>query len=274
MTSTAVAKPTPGALVAEYAKDYAMVLPSHIKAEQWVRVSQGLLRRDQKLAAAAAQNPGSLLSALLDCAHKGLEPGDTYHLVPFKGEIVGIVDWKGELEMIYRAGAVASVTCECVYEGDTFKWVPGIMDRPVHEPNWFDPERVTRPMIGVYAYAVMKDGATSRVVVMSSTEVEQVKKVSKTATRSDSMWNVWPDRAWRKTAMHQLAKWTPHSAEYREQVRASAAAIEQVAPALTEQAPALDYPEGDDTITDAEIFCSCETPDFEHGVCKLFGGSM
>lgn len=251
MTSTAVAKPGPGALVAQYKADYAMVLPSHINADQWVRVTQGLLRKNAALAKVAQQNPGSLLSALLDCAHKGLEPGDTYHLVPMGGEIVGITDWKGELELIYRAGSVASVTCEVVYENDEFEWHPGEMERPVHRPDWFAGDRGR--MIGAYGYATMKDGATSRVVVMSEADIMAVKKVSKTAGRSDSMWNVWPDRAWRKTIMHQLYKWIPSSAEYREQVRASAAAAEQVAPELTEHAPALDYPDGDDQIIDAEI---------------------
>jgi recombination protein RecT len=68
----------------------------------------------------------------------------------------------------------------------------------------------------------MKDGATSRVVVMSKAEVMKVKAVSKTASFSDSPWTNWEDRMWLKTAIHQLEKWVPTSAEYRrEQLRAA-----------------------------------------------------
>lgn len=211
----------PGALIERYKNDFRSVLPTHVKPDQWVRLSQGLLRRNQQLAKVAARNPGALLAALLDCARLGLEPGDTYHLVPFGDDIVGIPDYTGEIELIYRAGAVSSVKAEIVYSGDRFDYDPS-MDRPDHKVDWFTDRG---DMIGVYAYAVMKDGSTSRVVVMNKTQVEQVKAVSKAAKAADSPWQKWPDRMWLKTAVKQLAKWVPASAEYmREHLRASAEA--------------------------------------------------
>lgn len=69
-------------LIERYCGDFATVLPSHIKAETWVRVAQGVLRRNDKLAVIAQRNPGSFMAALLECARLGLEVGDTFHLVP------------------------------------------------------------------------------------------------------------------------------------------------------------------------------------------------
>ena len=226
-TSQAIAKRDegPGALIEKYRDDFALVLPSHVQASQWVRLSQGLLRRNRELATVAAKNPGSFLAALLDCARLGLEPGDTYHLVPFGNEVTGIVDYTGEIELAYRSGAVSSIVAEVVYSGDTFTWVPGQMDRPQHAPDWFG-ER--GQMIGAYAYAVMKDGATSRVVVMSEADINAVRAVSKTAGSGSSPWKKWPDRMWLKTVVHQLAKWIPTSAEYRQQVLKSEAAVADV----------------------------------------------
>jgi recombination protein RecT len=57
----------PGALIRQYSGDFATVLPSHIRADTWVRVAQGALKRGKKdttdrsgrteLEVAAANNP-------------------------------------------------------------------------------------------------------------------------------------------------------------------------------------------------------------------------
>lgn len=105
------------------------------------------------------------------------------------------------------------------------------MERPEHIVDWFADRGA---MLGVYAYAVMRDGGTSRVVVMSAADIDRVKAVAKGTGRSDSPWVLWPDRMWLKSAIHQLAKWVPTSAEYRrEQLRA---AVE--ADTLRDKAPA------------------------------------
>lgn len=235
--SNAVAKRENGPqnLIVQYKQDFATVLPSHIKADTWVRVAQGLLRRDDKLATAATNNPGSFLSALLECARLGLEAGDTFHLVPIGGEIVGITDYTGEIELIYRAQAVSSIKAEVVYSGDMFVYSPD-MERPEHKVDWFG-ER--GEMIGAYAYAVMKDGATSRVVVMSKKQIDQVKAVNRAnaSNRADSPWVKWTDRMWLKTVVKQLSKWVPSSPEYLEQALRAQAAAERVEATLPPPLP-------------------------------------
>ena len=267
-TQTAVEKREsgPGALVERYSADIALVLPTHVNPQQFVRIAQGTLRRDKNLARVAASNVGSFMSAILECARLGLEPGDTYHLVPFGNEVVGITDYTGEIELIYRTGVVASVIAELVYANDEFEYELGVHERPVHKVDWFGDRG---PMIGVYAYAVMNTGATSRVVVMSETDVNKVKAVSKTANRNDSPWKQWPDRMWLKTVVHQLYNWVPSSPEYRQELARATAAVENVTPILSASIPAQDHidhvdedhVDEDHDVSDAEIV----DVDFETG---------
>lgn len=219
------------------AQDYGRVLPAHLDASHWVRLATGLLQRNPDLAEAAVSNPNSFKSALLECARLGHEPGtDAFALVPFKENgrptIVGIEQYQGEIDRMYRAGAVAAVICEVVRREDHFYWQPG--ERPQHEADWFAPAQDRGPLVGVYAFAVLKGGGISKVVVMGAEEVNRHRAVA----RTDTIWRKWEESMWRKTAIHELEKWVPTSAAYRrEQLRALAESqsvervtVEQITP--------------------------------------------
>lgn len=222
MTTTDVATRTssPAAMVAQYEGDFALLLPSHVKPAQFVRVAQGALRRNPTLAKAAAADPSSLMSALMEAARLGLEPGsDEYWLTPRGGKVLGIVGWRGEVELIYRAGAVSSIIAEVVCTGDRFEYVPGVNDRPVHHVDWFG-ER--GDVLGAYAYALMHDGAVSKVAVVGPKEIKRAMDASATSGAGSSPWKTDYAAMVLKTAVHRLAAWVPSSAEYRrEQIRAA-----------------------------------------------------
>lgn len=219
---------TPSGLIDQYRSDFATVLPSQINPDQWVRMTMGVVRRNRQLATIAQRNPGSFLAAVLDAARLGLEIGDTYHLVPFGSEIVGIADYTGLIELAYRAGEVDSIKCEVVHAGDHFRYEPGEMDRPEHRPDWFGDRG---EMLGAYAYAVLKSGSVSQVVVRSRREIEQVRDVSRAAKAKDGPWEKWPDRMWRKTVLRELMKFIPTSAEYRRELQRASASAELAATA-------------------------------------------
>jgi len=229
-------KPSAGDLVARYGDSFATVLPSHIKPEQWLRLAQGALRKGRRieyrgvqmyeLEAAALNNPGVFLSDLMNAARLGLEPGtEEFYLTPrtVKGqlEILGIVGYQGLIELIYRAGAVSSVIAELVYTGDVFTYQPGRDERPIHVIDWDAEDRGALRL--VYAYAVMRDGATSKVVVLNKADIARIKLSSRGSAGEHSPWVTNPGAMWLKSAVRQLAKWVPTSAEYRrEQLRAVA----------------------------------------------------
>lgn len=215
----------PAELVRQSRGWFDTILPSHVDAGAFVALTLACLRKNPSLAQAAQRNAASFMAALSECARLGLVPGDTFHLVPFGNEITGITDYKGEIELIYRAGAVSSVKAEIVCKEDHFRYTTD-MDRPEHAPDWFGDRG---PLVGAYAYAVMMDGSTSKVVVYSKAEIDRVKETSKTWKRSDSPWTLWYDRMALKTVIHRLEHFVPTSAEYRrEQLRAAAEISRQV----------------------------------------------
>lgn len=238
---------SPSGLIQQYKADFATVLPSHVKPDTWVRLATGALRRDPKLLEAATNNPASLMSALLHAARLGLEPGtEQYYLTPRRSrdsglEVLGIVGYQGEIELMYRAGAVSSIIVEVVREHDTFNYSPGRMDRPIHEIDWDAEDRGKLRL--VYAYALMKDGATSKVVVLNRHHIASAKVSSQGSDKPFSPWRKHEEAMWLKTATHRLRKWVPTSAEYRTTVQTSSAAALDVAqrrelpPAAVEQHP-------------------------------------
>lgn len=217
-----------GAMVKQYRDDFAMVLPSHVKPATWVRLAQGALKKGKKvdgdpygrteLEVAACNNPSAFLAALLEAARLGLEPGtEQYYLTPrkIKGrlEILGIVGYQGHVELMYNAGAVTSVVAEVVYTKDIFRFRPGTDDIPHHEIDWDSDDRGDLRL--VYAFARMEDGATSKVIVLNKAAIAQIQAVSPSSGYASSPWQMWPAQMWLKSAVRQLQKWVPTSAELR-----------------------------------------------------------
>lgn len=229
----AVRDNSPTAVVQQSKDQFAMVLPSHMRPEAFVRVAVGVLRRNPKLAEAASNDMGAFMAAMMDAARLGLEPGtEQYWLIPrydrrVKKVIVsGQKGYQGEIELIYRAGAVASVIVELVHERDLFAWNPGQldtrtdgpprwhgpMDRPLHVIDWNLPDR--GPLKFVYAYALMKAGGVSKVVVLNRSDIERAKAMNEGSDKPTSPWQKWPEGMWLKTGVHRLQKWVPTSSEY------------------------------------------------------------
>jgi recombination protein RecT len=189
---------------------FAQVLPAHLGAEKFTRWALTLLKRDD-LAPLALTDAGrlSIMSALMDCASLGLEPGRTYHLVPYKGVVSGIVDYKGEVELIWRA-IQRPVIAALVYSKDEFA-VRGANVPPLHTGDWFA-EDGRGEVKGGYAYVDYGGQLYSMVVYMS--EADFLKHREKARTRN--VWDEWPASMRLKTLVHQLRKWVPWSAEVKQ----------------------------------------------------------
>jgi recombination protein RecT len=195
--------------------DIAMAAASHVKPSAIIRVTQGALRRDDKLLAAAIANPQSLLYALLDCARLGHEPDtDDYYLVPFGQEVTGIEGYKGIIERMFRAGGVTSVVAQVVRKTD--RYAPrGENTPPLHEYDDFASADERGPMRGAYAYAIFTSGHCSQVIRMGRAEIMEHKAASRGSGRSDSPWQQWEPAMWKKTVLRGLEPYVPTSNEFR-----------------------------------------------------------
>lgn len=231
----AVAVRQPSDLVEQYRADLSLVMPSHMRPDTWVRLAVGVLRGNKDLIQAARNDEGALMRALMTAARLGLEPGtEQFYLLPRKEKgiykVQGIVGYQGIVELIYRAGAASSVVVEVVREHDKFAWVPGAMERPIHEADWFSDRGDLK---GVYAYAIMQGGATSKVVVLNRQHIQMAMDKADGVNTQYSPWKTNPESMWLKTAARRLAKWVPTSAEYMtERIKAAQALSAAATPAL------------------------------------------
>lgn len=188
---------------------FAQVLPQHIGPEKFTRWALTLLRKPE-LAKVSQTDEGrlSIMSALMDCASLGLEPGRTYHLVPFGGTVTGITDYQGEIELINRAQRCA-VVAQLVRSKDDFAMIAANMPPRHDTPDWFGDRG---DVIGGYAYVDFGDGLYSQVIHMS--EADFLKHRAKAKTKN--VWDEWPEAMRLKTLVHALQKWVPWSAEVRQ----------------------------------------------------------
>jgi recombination protein RecT len=218
---------------------FAEVLPDHIDAKQFVGSALAALRKDPDLLAAAENSPTAFVNSLMHAAQLGHVPGSKeYYLTRRRDKntggreiIVGLEGYRGVIERMYRSGAVASVIVREVCAGDRFEFVEGVMDKPVHEVDWFNPGG-RGDIIGVYAYAHLTTGAVSRVVVLNRKDIDDAKSRSDAGKKDVGPWKTdYRAMVW-KTAAHRLEPWVPTSAEFRrEQLRAAVAADNLRAPA-------------------------------------------
>jgi phage RecT family recombinase len=189
---------------------WADVLPAHIGPAKFQRWALGIMQKpDLMEVARTPMGQLSIVTAFLDAATLGLEPGREYHLVPYKGVVKGFTDYKGEVKLIWNA-VQRPVIASLVYSKDTFRMV-GANLPPVHEADWFA-EEGRGHVIGGYAYVDYGGGLYSLVIRM--TEAEFRKHRDKAQTKN--VWDEWPESMRLKTLVHQLRKWTPWSAEVRQ----------------------------------------------------------
>lgn len=218
--SRAVAeRPDPAWLIEPMSGEFAKVLPAHVGPEKYTRWALTMIRKglgDGKQAEAwqrvlsSEEGRLSLLSALMDCASLGLEPGRTYHPVPFGGTVTGITDYKGEIELLVNANPRAAVIAQLVHASDKVRLL-GANIPPVHEADWFAPAALRGPVTGGYAYVQIAPDVYSLVVRMTEEEFLHHRSKAKTA----ALWDEWPEAMRVKTLIHQLRKFVAWSPEKR-----------------------------------------------------------
>lgn len=189
----------------------AMVLPSILPPDRFVRVALTAITRTPKLAQC---DKASFFNALLTLAQFGLEPdGRRAHLIPFENNKRGvtecqlIIDYKGIVELAMRTGKISNIHADVVCENDVFAYNLGEITK--HEINFREKRGEA---YAAYAVVTFKDG-TKKAEVMSREDVECIRKRSRAG--SSGPWITdWCEMA-KKTAFRRLSKWLELSPELR-----------------------------------------------------------
>jgi recombination protein RecT len=185
----------------------AAALPRHITPDRMLRVAltavnstPALLKCDQT----------SLLSAVMQCAQLGLEPGGVLghaYLLPYGDRCQLIVGYKGLLDLARRSGQVRTISANNVYSNEKFVRVEGMERNLEHVPL---PPSKRGDYVGTYAVAKLRDDSF-HFEWMWAEEVDAIRKRSRAS--NNGPWVTDTDEMRRKTVVRRLVKYLPISVE-------------------------------------------------------------
>ena len=180
----------------------------------------------------------TVAQAILKATQRGLEiDGRQGHLVPFFNkkknamEAVFVPGYQGLIDLAYRHPSVGSIWSEVVYDTDEFHYELGL-DRTIkHVRN-----DAINPgaLVAVYAVCKMRNSDDKAFVVLRQRDIDRIRASSRGSTDPDSLWNKDPESMWKKSAIRQLMKYIPQSAELREAVNDE----DESTSKITEKSPA------------------------------------
>ena len=179
----------------------SIALPAHISHDRLRWETVMAIRKNPALEKC---NFTSLLNAVLQVASYGLYPGPLAHLVPFKGEVVPIIDYKGMVELVVAGGA-SKIEARVVRGGDEFEVIQGTAPAIHHRVTGFS----TRPWTHVYAVVWLTGGVT-QFEVMDKAQVFAIRARSPAVRGgSTSPWKTDEEAMALKTVIRRVAKYVP-----------------------------------------------------------------
>ena len=193
------------------------LLPTLVKPQHFVRVALTAMYKQPKLTACTHL---SIFNALLDLASFGLEAdGRHAHLVPYEDKrnhrylCQLILDYKGLVTLVRRAGDVRHIHADVVYQNDGWIFSYGSNRVLKHTPDFGHRNRAAGDQaIAFYDFVVLRDG-TEEFMVMSNDEVEAIHQRSK--AKDKGPWVTDYDEMGKKTVFKRHCKWLELSSEVR-----------------------------------------------------------
>jgi len=151
---------------------------------------------------------GSVLGALRDCAHLGLDPyGPLQHgvLVPYKGEASFQLMYKGLVLLAARSGW--HISAAPVYANDRFRWARGTTEFVEHN---YDINAERGDLTGAWAVGRNEHGIV-KMEVLSLSQIHEARSHSQgyKYDQTGSIWALHPGAMAQKTAVWRLAKLLP-----------------------------------------------------------------
>jgi len=200
------------AFVNSMSGELARAVPKHLTGDRIARIALTSLRTTKHLAECTVD---SFAGALMNCAQLGLEPGGPAgeaYLLPFFNRRLGVyevqlvIGYQGMVKLFWQSPMARHLDAQVVYANDEFDYEYGLEPRLVHKPSL----RGRGDPIAYYAVASMTNGG-SAFVVLAPDDVERIRQRSK--AKDDGPWKTDYDQMAKKTAIRQIFKILPKSAE-------------------------------------------------------------
>jgi recombination protein RecT len=221
------------------------LLPATLRNQDTIRrFIEGVNFAVWKQPSLALANRASLISAVIYCVRMGLEPGaeDGCALVPFKGKVTPIPQYKGLIKRATETGSVKDVSVYLVYQNDQFVPVYGTNPKIEHTPTPLGQPK--GDVIGVYVVYTMPDGS-HKFEIMDEDEVKRIRNMA-AAYKSKPNEGPWAEHFWamgKKTVIRQGFKTIPVNTELRRLLETDARI--EGGEAVTEIVQELNFEEGE-----------------------------
>ena len=154
------------------------------------------------------------MQCLLDLSAMGLEPDNQRaYLIPYGNTCTLIVSYKGLVELMRRAGDVASIHADIVCDNDEFSHNMGVIER-----HSYDLKTARGEMFAAYCQVTFKDGAKQS-AIMSKAEINAIRDRSKSG--SNGPWKTDFNEMAKKTVVRRVSKMITLSPEIMQAVENS-----------------------------------------------------
>ena len=189
----------------------AAILGNEDEARRALTNAVVAIQREPKLLKA---DPQSFMLAVVQVAQWGLEVGMTAHLVPFystklgKTLVTAMKNFRGVITLAIAAKGARSIEAHAVYEGERFEVEYGTSAHILHVPD-FGKRTNSVKLTHVYAIAHIGIGIPPKFIVLSRTEVEDYRAMSK--FKDSTFWRDHYPQMAKKTAVHRLGDLLPQS---------------------------------------------------------------
>ena len=205
----------------------AEVVPQGIDIDRLMRTAQMAISGNDKLMKCTTS---SLLVAFMEAARLGLEIGGAgpgAHIVPFGTTATVIVDYRGFMDLAYRAGSIRKGQARVVYDGDEFDTEYGLNERLYHKPNWGGQRG---PLTHVYCILTLASGERL-FEVMDRTDIDKIRRTAKGADKPDSPWVQWFERmALKSVVRYTVNRWVRKDPTVRDAINLDVRAERGLAP--------------------------------------------
>ncbi|MFH8577199.1 recombinase RecT [Streptomyces zaomyceticus] len=202
-----------------YEEHVTEALPEHVEPAAFfaaVRAALPTLKRC---------SPASKLQAVLTAARFGLVPDGKVAVIRADGaQATFIPTYRGYIDLMHRSGRVESVHVGVIYGNEEWSSEPSA-PYPLdftHKARPDLPKAQRGEAILAYAFARMKGGGRSHVVLLNREDAEEIRDEYSEAYRRaeesgarDSFWHTHFLDMWIKSAIRRLEKYVPTSAALR-----------------------------------------------------------